>query len=236
MKLYLPRVFLFAVLLLVSSFILHPSSFAQDPPLDAGVVVTVAPAATSSGLDWTQIVAAIGAVIIIARLIVKLTPTPADDTWLEKFIEGLKHIGLNIKTVALLLLLGVWCLGFGVLTTGCGTSHPTTINVGSTNGNVSGGVTTQITTNINAGVTGSYDPTNGSWTAGLVITFKEAPPAAVLQLAETAGAVQTPNTKAQTPTRFIITRPDATSAAQTNFIEAALRSGATIERVVLSVP
>lgn len=201
----------------------------SDPPLDAGAVVTVAPAATSSGLDWTQIVAAIGAVIIIARLIVKLTPTPDDDTWLEKFIEFLKHVGLNVKTVALILLAS----SFYLLTSGCGTPHPTTINVGSTNGNVSGGVTTQITTNINAGVTGSYDPTNGSWTAGLVITFKEAPPAAVLQLAETAGAVQTPNTKAQTPTRFVITRPDATSAAQTNFIEAALHSGATIERIVL---
>jgi hypothetical protein len=31
-----------------------------------------------------------------ARIIVKLTPTPKDDTVLEKIIAFLKHIGLNV--------------------------------------------------------------------------------------------------------------------------------------------
>jgi hypothetical protein len=43
--------------------------------------------------------AVIMAVIVLARLIVKLTPTPEDDTRLEKVINFLKHIGLNVKAI-----------------------------------------------------------------------------------------------------------------------------------------
>jgi len=46
--------------------------------------------------NWTEIVAAIGAVVIAARVIVKLTPTPADDTVLEKIVNFLKTLGLHI--------------------------------------------------------------------------------------------------------------------------------------------
>ena len=46
--------------------------------------------------SWTEIVAAIGAVVIAARVIVKLTPTPADDTVLEKIVNFLKTLGLHI--------------------------------------------------------------------------------------------------------------------------------------------
>lgn len=46
--------------------------------------------------NWTEIVAAIGAVVIAARVIVKLTPTPADDTALEKIVNFLKTLGLHI--------------------------------------------------------------------------------------------------------------------------------------------
>lgn len=45
---------------------------------------------------WTDIVNAIMAVVIAARVIVKLTPTPADDTFLEKIVGWLKHAGLHI--------------------------------------------------------------------------------------------------------------------------------------------
>jgi len=31
-----------------------------------------------------------------ARIIVKLTPTPKDDSILEKFISLLRHVGLNV--------------------------------------------------------------------------------------------------------------------------------------------
>ena len=47
--------------------------------------------------NWEAVVAASGAVVIAARLIVKLTPTPADDSVLEKFVNFLKTLGLHIK-------------------------------------------------------------------------------------------------------------------------------------------
>jgi stage V sporulation protein SpoVS len=46
--------------------------------------------------NWQTLVAAVGAVVILARLIVKLTPTPADDAWLAKVVGALKHLGLHI--------------------------------------------------------------------------------------------------------------------------------------------
>jgi len=51
---------------------------------------------------WLQthaqdIVAIIGGIVITARVIVKLTPTPKDDTFLDSFVNGLKHIGLHIE-------------------------------------------------------------------------------------------------------------------------------------------
>ena len=45
---------------------------------------------------WTELVAAVGAAIVLARLIVKLTPTPKDDSALEKIVNFLKAIGLHI--------------------------------------------------------------------------------------------------------------------------------------------
>ena len=47
--------------------------------------------------NWQEIVAAVGGVVLAARIIVKLTPTPADDSFLEKIVSFLKTIGLNIK-------------------------------------------------------------------------------------------------------------------------------------------
>lgn len=46
--------------------------------------------------NWTQIVAAVGGVVLAARIIVKLTPTPKDDSFLEKIINFLKGLGLKI--------------------------------------------------------------------------------------------------------------------------------------------
>lgn len=60
-----------------------------------------APAITSTGISLTQIMAVVMAVIVLARLIVKLTPTPADDSFLEKVVAWLKHIGLHIDCLAL---------------------------------------------------------------------------------------------------------------------------------------
>ena len=47
--------------------------------------------------NWTEIVAAVGGIVLAARIIVKLTPTPQDDSFLEKVINFLKGVGLNIK-------------------------------------------------------------------------------------------------------------------------------------------
>lgn len=46
--------------------------------------------------NFTNIMAVVGAVVVLARVIVKLTPTPADDTWLEKIVNILKTLGLHI--------------------------------------------------------------------------------------------------------------------------------------------
>jgi len=46
--------------------------------------------------NFTNIMAVVGAVIVLARVIVKLTPTPADDTWLEKIVSFLKTLGLHL--------------------------------------------------------------------------------------------------------------------------------------------
>ncbi len=47
--------------------------------------------------NWTEIVAALGGIVLAARIIVKLTPTPADDSALEKVVKFLKTLGLHIK-------------------------------------------------------------------------------------------------------------------------------------------
>ena len=43
-----------------------------------------------------QIVAIAGGVVMLARLVVKVTPTPKDDTALEKVVTALKHLGLHV--------------------------------------------------------------------------------------------------------------------------------------------
>jgi len=65
-----------------------------------------------NNITWTEIVAAIGAVIIIARIIVKLTPTPKDDSFLEKVVAFLKHIGLHISLFVALAALTTGCARF----------------------------------------------------------------------------------------------------------------------------
>ena len=41
--------------------------------------------------------AIVGAVVVLARIIVKLTPTPRDDSIVEKVVSVLKTVGLHIK-------------------------------------------------------------------------------------------------------------------------------------------
>lgn len=46
--------------------------------------------------NFANIMAVVGAVIVLARIIVKLTPSPADDSFLEKVVSFLKTLGLHI--------------------------------------------------------------------------------------------------------------------------------------------
>jgi hypothetical protein len=46
--------------------------------------------------NWEAVIALVGGVVILARVIVKLTPTPADDSVLEKVVNFLKGVGLHI--------------------------------------------------------------------------------------------------------------------------------------------
>ncbi len=62
---------------------------------------------TLTGAEWITLgTAALVAVVALARIIVKLTPTPDDDTFLEKIIAFLKIIGLHIPALLLVSLCG----------------------------------------------------------------------------------------------------------------------------------
>jgi len=45
---------------------------------------------------WQDVVGAIGGMVILARIIVKITPTQVDDVWLAKMLELLRHIALAL--------------------------------------------------------------------------------------------------------------------------------------------
>jgi hypothetical protein len=46
--------------------------------------------------NFASIVAIAGAVVMLARVIVKITPSPSDDSILEKVVSVLKTLGLHI--------------------------------------------------------------------------------------------------------------------------------------------
>ena len=46
--------------------------------------------------NWTEVVAAVGGVVLAARIIVKLTPTNTDNVAVEKIVNFLKGVGLKI--------------------------------------------------------------------------------------------------------------------------------------------
>ena len=47
--------------------------------------------------NWQEVVNAMAGIMIAARIIVKLTPTPADDSALSKVVDVLKALGLHLK-------------------------------------------------------------------------------------------------------------------------------------------
>ncbi len=49
--------------------------------------------------NWVQVTAAAGLVVGAARIIIKLTPTQADDAWFTKYVEPvLKWLALSVTT------------------------------------------------------------------------------------------------------------------------------------------
>jgi len=46
--------------------------------------------------NFTTIMAIVGAVIVLARLIVKITPSNIDNVWLDRVVSVLKTLGLHI--------------------------------------------------------------------------------------------------------------------------------------------
>jgi len=46
--------------------------------------------------NWAAVIAAIGTIVIAARAIVLLTPTPKDDTILASIVDFLKKVGLHV--------------------------------------------------------------------------------------------------------------------------------------------
>lgn len=48
-------------------------------------------------LNINEIINIIGSVVLISRIVVKITPTPVDDNFLSKILTLLKHLGLHIS-------------------------------------------------------------------------------------------------------------------------------------------
>lgn len=80
---------------------------AQEPVSGPSSVVS-GPAAEP--LTFPGVVAVVGAVVILARVFVLLTPTPTDDNWYRSLIAALKKLGLHlpclISALCILPLMG----------------------------------------------------------------------------------------------------------------------------------
>lgn len=46
--------------------------------------------------NFANVMAVVGAVIVLARVIVKITPSNTDNVWLDRVISVLKTLGLHI--------------------------------------------------------------------------------------------------------------------------------------------
>jgi len=47
--------------------------------------------------NWISIVGIVGAIVLGARIIVKITPTPKDDSILNVVVKFLKAVGLHVE-------------------------------------------------------------------------------------------------------------------------------------------
>lgn len=106
---------LIAVTLCLSSCLVH----AADPTLDIDSIAAAASAPAVSAMPATapvdpfvKIMAYITAFVFICRLIVKLTPTPKDDTFLDDVVTFLKHLGLSISDKPFVWMAALCMLSF----------------------------------------------------------------------------------------------------------------------------
>lgn len=170
---------------------------------------------SASPVSAGDVIAAIGAVVILARVIVKLTPTPRDNTWLDRVITWLKHIGLHIP--ALLLAAALW--------SGCGSTGKVSTGYNPSTGEllVGGGIQN---TNLAVELQAAYNLLSqqpGAIT--LTVTFRDVPPEDVLAALADAGAI---------PVRsnlFALALPSARAADHPTFLalRKALYAGARVE-------
>ena len=96
-----------------------------------------------------------------------------------------------------ILLLSAFCflLSALLLLAGCAGGPHGTAGAGyDNNGNATVNAGLDVTTNVNVGVTGGYNVPSGNWSAGFLITFKDAVPPDVAQQLADAGGVPTRNT------------------------------------------
>lgn len=108
-------------LLVITLALFCVGAFAQDPTAaipDASSTTLTINAADFGPYEavFIKVIAYLTAIVGLARIVVKLTPTPVDDTWLDNFITFLKHIGLNIKTILLLGMCATMLSSCGFLT------------------------------------------------------------------------------------------------------------------------
>jgi hypothetical protein len=99
----------FIAVLALTVFALASIANAADAVAPAAPVVTALPTVTADAAAgtvtvalppaweaiWLRVLSIAGTIVLVARVIVKLTPSPADDTFLDKVITFLKHLGLS---------------------------------------------------------------------------------------------------------------------------------------------
>jgi hypothetical protein len=90
-----------AVVLLVAMIFASSAPLCAQDAAFSGTAVAAPQAGAPAGnwllANFQGLINVFFAVIVVARLVVKITPTPDDDTFLEKFVNFFRHLGLNIK-------------------------------------------------------------------------------------------------------------------------------------------
>lgn len=128
----------------------------------------------------------------------------------------------------ILSLLCVLCASV-VIFAGCHNPPLTTVGLNTDQDhNITGSVTSQVTSNLNVGVQGSGNPSTGDWSAGVVITFKDAASIdQTTQWALEAANAEPVNTAKGGPV-FMIAKADWSNPEFRNALMQAIKHGATI--------